>query len=110
VIALAWWLGSIFAYFAVGYVVALWDRPYLYDRIRDIDPSYTPKQVREEVRWISTVTMIFWPLRLPYLVMANAVDKRDPDLRERLVAEREQEIAEREQEIAELERKLFKGQ
>ena len=108
-IALAWVLGSIAAYFAIGYVAAMWDRPHLYDRIRDTYPGKNKVQCRDLARGVSTATLMLWPLRLPYLFMANAVDKRDPDMVARVLARREEEIREREQAIRRLERQMQVG-
>lgn len=103
-IALAWWVCSMAVYFVIGWPIAIWDMSSLYARIRECTTpaggALSDNEVRQEARWLSTLTLIVWPLRLPYLVMAHATDRRDPIRLER-------EIELRDAKITELERKLL---
>jgi hypothetical protein len=93
-------LGSVAAYFAIGYVLALKDMPNLWVRARK-SWSYDNTQ-RSAVQMGAAMTFLFWPFRWPFVWLFNAADQLDP---KRL----QEELAKREQEIAELERQLRIG-
>lgn len=104
-IGFIWWLGSMVAYFAVGFAVAAWDMPSLHQRIKD-DPEHKSDSWQKragEARFVAYMTVLVWPLRGPYLAVARLTDKYNPDLIQRELARREQEVWDREQAIKKLE-------
>jgi hypothetical protein len=110
-IALAWIVGLIVAYLAIGFGIAAWDAPYVHQRLKD-SAEYGNKSWQkraEEARYNTFGTAIFWPFRGPYLLTMRIADKRNPDLIARDLARREQAIADREHEIAVMERRMEIG-
>lgn len=112
VITFFWFLGSVLAYLVIGLLIAAWDLPTLHQRIKDT-PEYVNKswQARaEQARGMAFVTVLFWPVRGPFLVIARLTDKKNPDVITRELQRREQAIADRELKIAETERRMNIGQ
>lgn len=103
----AWSLGSVVTYLAIGWRVAVWDMPQLFARQKEGHPSWHPTKIRGEVRALSTAIGVFWPLCLPYLVMSREADKRDPVRLAEKLRQQELELAERDRTIAELEAKYL---
>lgn len=109
-IALAWVIGLVIAYFAVGGAIAKWDMPYLHRRVTD-DTNYSSWQRRAEAaRDGVAATIAFWPFRTPWLLAAHMADKSNPVLVARQLERREAEIEKRERDIRALERKMQVGE
>lgn len=110
-IALAWVLGSIATYTAIGFWVAAWDMDQLHQRIKDSSEYSTRSWQKraEAARETAWMTAIFWPVRGPYVVMARLADKHNPDLIRREIARVEEALADREREIVDLERRMKIG-
>lgn len=93
-------LAFLVAYFAVGWMLAVRDLPRIWERSRQ---RWTVESiVRSEVNAGTTMTLFFWPVRLPFIRVAKFADRFDP---KRIEAERR----EQDQRIADLERELRIG-
>lgn len=89
-------------YLLVGWLAAKRDMPRLWSKTRDFW-SNDNSTVRTEVIFLSLCTLVFWPVRLPFLLVwhaiGQAVDKQDPVRWAEIVAEQKARIAELEREL-----------
>lgn len=85
------------AYFYIGWRLALKDLPHLWARVRR--RRYSESVIHSEVHSGTVSTVLFWPLRLPFIWAASVADQYDP-------VEIEAERNRQEARISELEREL----
>lgn len=101
-------LASIAAYFAVGWSLAKWDMPRVWTAARG-EWSHD-SSARESVVMCSLLTLAFWPVRLPLVLLwrsiSHAVDRNDPSVVE---ADLRQQVDDRDRRITQLERELGIG-
>lgn len=107
-ITLAIILACVAAYFFIGWMLMQWDMHALWIRARKahVDGHYSPELfepfARSQVHSGASLTFLFWPVRLPFLVVMHSAELQDP---ERIAAE----IEAQQRRITELERELRIG-
>ena len=90
-------IGSIFAYFAVGWLLAVKDMPQAWERARKSWSS--PDNQRTSAHVAAAMTFLLWPFRWPFVALINTSDRRDPLEIERQVAEQKRRIDDLEREL-----------
>lgn len=92
---------ALAAYFGIGVALAKRDLPRLWEATRE---SWSlPSSVRESVILMSLVTVLTWPVRVPFLLLwvavGRAVDQGDPERVQKELADAQQRITELEREL-----------
>jgi hypothetical protein len=85
------------AYFAIGWTLAKRDLPHLWERARG--RRHSKGVIASEVNSGTVLTLLFWPLRMPFIFAARAATRFDPEVIEAERREQERRIAELEREL-----------
>lgn len=96
------------AYLCVGWRLMKWDMPALWERARKSNgigvsgkfhDELFEKFVISEAHSGAVSTLLFWPIRLPFLLAMAVADRMDPKRVEEQIRQNEARIAELEREL-----------